>query len=283
MFKVIANDNVELDSTYQIETISGITGLVLESWGPKDRNPAYAKAFETILSRLKVKKINHIKVYVVSRNLTKVFPNIKDRAIKIKNSDRILIHDQMIEDLRKDIGRRVGELKDPNVKSTKGGNRFKRILVSNENISESQWHSIARNKPTSDDFQPTFDANKLDEMVFELLETGMELPKGIVKPEKAEHSTTVFQRNPHVKAWVLNQANGVCEYCRSNAPFTTKNGKPYLEVHHLLPLADGGSDSVTNTIAVCPNCHRGFHLSNEGSAMVEKVIKTIDRIQKECS
>jgi len=32
-----------------------------------------------------------------------------------------------------------------------------------------------------------------------------------------------------------------------------------LEIHHLKRLADGGSDKITNTIAVCPDCHRELH------------------------
>jgi 5-methylcytosine-specific restriction protein A len=30
-------------------------------------------------------------------------------------------------------------------------------------------------------------------------------------------------------------------------------------VHHRIPLAKGGEDSVDNAVAVCPNCHRKGH------------------------
>lgn len=71
---------------------------------------------------------------------------------------------------------------------------------------------------------------------------------------------TVFERNPYVVAEVLDRANGVCERCKSNAPFTKKkDDNPYLEVHHLVRLADGGLDTVANAIALCPNCHRELH------------------------
>lgn len=69
-----------------------------------------------------------------------------------------------------------------------------------------------------------------------------------------------YLRNPLVVAEVLHRAEGVCERCRNPAPFRRKtDGTPYLEVHHCLPLAKGGLDTVSNAKALCPNCHRHAH------------------------
>lgn len=79
-------------------------------------------------------------------------------------------------------------------------------------------------------------------------------------PEQIEIKTKVFKRNPDVIAEVLIRANGICEECKAPAPFKrASDGTPYLEVHHKVRLADGGEDTVDNTIAVCPNCHRKLH------------------------
>jgi 5-methylcytosine-specific restriction endonuclease McrA len=79
-------------------------------------------------------------------------------------------------------------------------------------------------------------------------------------PDLYETSARVYRRNADVIAEVLIRANGVCERCRKNAPFNrASDGTPYLEVHHLIRLADGGEDTVGNAIAVCPNCHRELH------------------------
>ncbi|MED1646024.1 HNH endonuclease [Brevibacillus agri] len=79
-------------------------------------------------------------------------------------------------------------------------------------------------------------------------------------PETYETKTRVFKRNPDVIAEVLVRANGICEKCKSPAPFIrASDGTPYLEVHHKIRLADGGEDTVENAIAVCPNCHRELH------------------------
>lgn len=69
-----------------------------------------------------------------------------------------------------------------------------------------------------------------------------------------------FQRNPDVVAEVLHRAKGNCEHCKKAAPFfRLKDNSPYLEVNHLVHLADGGEDTVENAIAICPNCHRWLH------------------------
>lgn len=79
-------------------------------------------------------------------------------------------------------------------------------------------------------------------------------------PEKVQVIATVFLRNPVVVAEVLSRAQGRCEKCLQPAPFRrTSDGSPYLEVHHRVRLADGGEDTLSNAIALCPNCHRQAH------------------------
>ena len=84
-----------------------------------------------------------------------------------------------------------------------------------------------------------------------------------VAPKKANTEKVmkvIYQRNPDVIAEVLERAHGICERCNAGAPFIrASDGTPYLEVHHRKRLADGGEDTVENTIAVCPNCHRELH------------------------
>ena len=80
------------------------------------------------------------------------------------------------------------------------------------------------------------------------------------KPERVRVAATAFRRNPHVVVAVLRLAGGVCEQCRKPAPFArVSDGTPFLEVHHDVPLADGGDDTVANARALCPNCHRDAH------------------------
>lgn len=80
------------------------------------------------------------------------------------------------------------------------------------------------------------------------------------KPTKKNVSVEVFNRNPDIVAERLLRADGQCENCKNKAPFARKsNGTPYLEVHHKKQLSLGGEDTLENTIALCPNCHRKMH------------------------
>lgn len=79
-------------------------------------------------------------------------------------------------------------------------------------------------------------------------------------PKTATVTATVYLRNPDVRATVLLRANGTCEGCTKPAPFFKRSdGTPFLEVHHRIPLAEKGRDTVANAIALCPNCHREAH------------------------
>lgn len=79
-------------------------------------------------------------------------------------------------------------------------------------------------------------------------------------PQRIPVVVLAYVRNPDVVAEVLERAAGICEKCKSPAPFLRKKDQsPYLEVHHKRQLADDGEDSVENAVALCPNCHRESH------------------------
>jgi len=84
-------------------------------------------------------------------------------------------------------------------------------------------------------------------------------PSGAKVPRKTVIQTTQYERSAEVVAWVLIEANGVCEFCGGPVPFSTPVGIPFLEVHHIRRLADGGSDTFENAAALCPNCHRELY------------------------
>lgn len=81
-----------------------------------------------------------------------------------------------------------------------------------------------------------------------------------VLPEKVQTVSQSFRRNPDVVVEVLSRAKGICESCGKPAPFLrARDGRPFLEIHHVVTLANGGTDTVENAIALCPNCHRKKH------------------------
>lgn len=89
-----------------------------------------------------------------------------------------------------------------------------------------------------------------------LRESAMRAPKR-APIKKAQ--ITVFARNVTVAEYVKRLANGSCDLCANSAPFCNKQNEPYLESHHIIWLARGGDDTIDNTVALCPNCHRKMH------------------------
>ena len=79
-------------------------------------------------------------------------------------------------------------------------------------------------------------------------------------PKKIVTQSFDYQRNPFVIIDALERAKGICEKCNRKAPFLRdKDNSPYLEIHHKLPLSEGGEDTLDNVVALCPNCHRQAH------------------------
>lgn len=110
------------------------------------------------------------------------------------------------------------------------------------------------------DFVPTADTSSLASKVTALREQNLpRVPVGALRPTTVTVMSTKFERNPAVKAWVLTESKGLCEGCSASAPFVGQDGLPFLEVHHVMPLANQGSDTTTNAVALCPNCHRRCH------------------------
>ncbi|EHK68146.1 hypothetical protein KYC_01604 [Achromobacter arsenitoxydans SY8] len=85
----------------------------------------------------------------------------------------------------------------------------------------------------------------------------------------------LYQRSEAIRSYVLQRANGNCEHCSRPAPFSRVDGSPYLEVHHVHRLSDGGIDHPKNTAALCPSCHREVHFGREGGVINNRLIASL--------
>ena len=75
-----------------------------------------------------------------------------------------------------------------------------------------------------------------------------------------------YQRDPatrkrYGKTWrkirtAFLSANPLCEICKSDDKLI-----PAELVHHIVPLADGGTNEWSNLQALCSNCHSSLHLT----------------------
>lgn len=87
-----------------------------------------------------------------------------------------------------------------------------------------------------------------------------------------EVNSKVYIRDEFIAEYTKRCANGICELCEKEAPFRDKKGKPYLESHHIIWLSKGGSDTINNTVALCPNCHKKMHIVADKND-IEKLLK----------
>lgn len=97
-----------------------------------------------------------------------------------------------------------------------------------------------------------------------------------VIPQRIKLQTTAFKRSASVIAEAKIRAQGVCQLCGQKAPFCDKQGDPYLEVHHIIWLSRGGSDTLENVVALCPNCHSKMHIVDD-TQDVKYLIKKIEQ------
>ena len=239
MPNIVSREGNQLNAAYQIERFQGVFGLILDSWGPSERNKDYNLALDIIIERLQRKAVGEIGVNVISRELVVAFPIFADRAIVLDSTGAVSLRGRDARAIRLDIGRAQAGLKvDP---SKSGGNRTKRILLHSEILNSSDWTFIA------------------SQVALPPLVQALPIPAGNHSPDALNQMTAVIERDAEVRQWVLKVADGVCELCRKPAPFRSADGIPFLEVHHVVPLSTGGPDTISNTVALCPNCHRELH------------------------
>lgn len=117
--------------------------------------------------------------------------------------------------------------------------------------------------PESDSFRSAVEKAKA---------TPKERPQGNKKPKKHSITSEQYERDPKVVAHAEDRANGICELCGKPAPFVTAKGRPFLEVHHIIPLSEGGEDTTENVAALCPNCHRMCHYGTNTAELKVKLL-----------
>lgn len=98
-------------------------------------------------------------------------------------------------------------------------------------------------------------------------------------------------RDPRQGYIALYNANWMCEADETHLTFHTKNNKPYMEKHHLIPMEfyfsyDITIDHYLNIFSLCPTCHRKIHLGQKSEKLklitflFNKRIKTYSEVYK---
>lgn len=137
-------------------------------------------------------------------------------------------------------------------------------------------HSEEVSSVTSDLMEQKFDEKKKKARrltIEELKERAKKTKTGEVSTRNV--TVRAHDRDPYIAEYAKRRANGFCELCEERAPFLNKKNEPYLETHHIEWLANGGEDTIENTVALCPNCHRKMHVvdAEEDVKRLKQIIK----------
>lgn len=278
----------EIDAKYSVETIRDGFDLIIESQGGSTggrpaRNTDYAQALVLHLRRMAELGMVLDDIQVAS---TKAMENPeKERQIRPDGYTLPLelgaVSD--FEKLRLAIGRvsaAYGRTKDT------GGNPTKKLRLrmrwsdasnmSASSIATMLAHPIFLEKPTA---EPKELAERVERARKRIRTKNATPPMGQDTVSKTSATSDRYVRDPEVIAWVLEEAAGNCEHCGAPAPFKRKDGEPFLEVHHVRPLGEGGPDTTENTAACCPNCHRRLHFDPEKDSLRLLLIASIKRLK----
>lgn len=94
--------------------------------------------------------------------------------------------------------------------------------------------------------------------------------------EKVVGTTSSYKRNEARAKKAIVNSNFTCNLDASHKSFISKNGKPYMEAHHLIPInAQGdfktGLDCEANIVSLCPTCHRMLHYGEDIKEPLKKL------------
>lgn len=101
-------------------------------------------------------------------------------------------------------------------------------------------------------------------------------------PEKREYLVETYVRNV---AWAKLARQVFGEFClidNCNNTFLKEDGSRYIEVHHIIPLCDGGEDGVWNLSVLCAHHHKMAHYGDMKTKSEIKIflLKKVENIYR---
>jgi hypothetical protein len=93
-----------------------------------------------------------------------------------------------------------------------------------------------------------------------IIETGTFDPHAMQNPALIKHPWA-YQKGLmfgyyNIKQYILSRDNYTCQYCKGKS----KDSK--LQVHHIIPRSQGGSNRPNNLLTLCKTCHDKLHAGN---------------------
>ena len=105
-------------------------------------------------------------------------------------------------------------------------------------------------------------------------------------PEPCKKGSTIrYKTNARIAKTALHLANYTCEINPEHITFISKLGKPYMEAHHLIPMAyqkdfSINIDRIENIVSICPICHSAIHLGDVSTRL--GLLKKLFDEREEC-
>ena len=120
----------------------------------------------------------------------------------------------------------------------------------------------------------------IDSKLADLLSYMQKTGRKTGSPGRKTTAVPTYYRDRIVTELAKMMAKGKCRLCKKKGPFQDRVLElPFLEAHHVKWLSAGGRDSIDNTVALCPNCHRKMHLADKDDVKDDVVV--LRRIAKE--
>ena len=80
----------------------------------------------------------------------------------------------------------------------------------------------------------------------------------------------------HIRNRILKRDHYTCQYCIKKDQTTIPISRSKLEVHHIIPRCQGGSDLDDNLITLCIECHKietkKLYTNNKQQTKIDKFI-----------
>ena len=73
----------------------------------------------------------------------------------------------------------------------------------------------------------------------------------VVHRKDINEINNLFEFSKRTISKILNRMSAKCSICGWD--------KASCDIHHIIPISEGGGDEHTNLTCVCPNCHREIH------------------------
>ena len=126
------------------------------------------------------------------------------------------------------------------------------------------------------EFQNETKGKNIHLLIFSEFLKAFEVPQDVIDDVKSEElrlkeksmtASKRYKRTPRAHLLALLEARGIDTHTCSVCGFQGNPEVSILEIHHILPLRDGGDESADNLVVLCPNCHSIAHSKSDSNSI----------------